>query len=450
MPSITRDIVAGYLSCPFKAHLKVTGESETPSDYLTMVSETHHAIHSQVIASLGGCQDADPIDHPSAITSKELKQGKPFFFDAVVADEPFFVCIDGLARVDQPSRLGAFHYVPMLFIEGTRPHREHRRLLGVLGHLLERIQGKAPAYGLVWLGKDRRRTKVRLGNKSDNVEQLIADLRQIHAGASTPPLILNDHCAVCEFRARCRKQALAEDNLSLLRGIGPKEIKRLARKGIFSLNQLSHTFRPRRKGKRPQLSHSRQYALQAMAIRDKAVYVLGEFDIPQKPVKLYLDIEGDSAAKHTYLIGLIAEEGGRQEHSSFWADDDDEQTICGQFLRTVAEYRDFTLFFYGSYEQTFLRRLQKNPAWKDQADRLLLASFNVLSPIYGHIYFPTYSNGLKDVAGLFGCHWTDPDASGIQSMVWRAKWKESHDAQLKQNLIRYNLEDCLALREVVA
>ena len=85
-----------------------------------------------------------------------------------------------------------------------------------------------------------------------------------------PRLLLNDHCPVCEFRQRCHDQAVREDNLSLLRGLGEKEVNGYARKGILTLTQLAHTFRPRRKGKRAKgRTNPRYHALQALAIRDK-------------------------------------------------------------------------------------------------------------------------------------------------------------------------------------
>jgi hypothetical protein len=73
---------------------------------------------------------------------------------------------------------------------------------------------------------------------------------------------------------------------------------------------------------------------------------------------------------------------------------------------------------------------------------------NVLSIIYDHVYFPVYSNGLKEVARLLGSAWTEPDASGLQSLVWRARWEQAGDEPLRQRLLRYNWEDCAALRTV--
>jgi hypothetical protein len=81
-------------------------------------------------------------------------------------------------------------------------------------------------------------------------------------------------------------------------------------------------------------------------------------------------------------------------------------------------------------------------------DRVLKSLVNVLSLIYAHVYFPTYSNGLKEVGACLGCSWSDPDASGSQSIAWRVRWEATRDEQWKQKLMTYNLEDCAALKRV--
>ena len=73
---------------------------------------------------------------------------------------------------------------------------------------------------------------------------------------------------------------------------------------------------------------------------------------------------------------------------------------------------------------------------------------NTLSVIYSFMYFPTYSNGLKDIGRYLGCSWNQPDASGIQSMVWRSRWEATRDGDLKAKLLAYNLDDCAALKKV--
>jgi hypothetical protein len=75
-------------------------------------------------------------------------------------------------------------------------------------------------------------------------------------------------------------------------------------------------------------------------------------------------------------------------------------------------------------------------------------SYNVLAAIHSHVYFPTWSNGLKDVATFLGVRWSAADASGIQSMAWRLAWELNGDEAIKQQLLIYNREDCVALRRV--
>ena len=61
---------------------------------------------------------------------------------------------------------------------------------------------------------------------------------------------LNRHCPLCPFRTECLAKAEADDDLSLLDRMTPKAIRRYHKKGIFTVNQLSYVFRPRRKRKR--------------------------------------------------------------------------------------------------------------------------------------------------------------------------------------------------------
>src|SRR5277367_3448503 len=70
-----------------------------------------------------------------------------------------------------------------------------------------------------------------------------------------------------------------------------KGSKDTVRKGLFTLTQLAHTFRPRRRGKRSDTpSRVRDHALHALAIRDKTIYVLGQPKLPTASIRIYLDI----------------------------------------------------------------------------------------------------------------------------------------------------------------
>jgi hypothetical protein len=142
-------------------------------------------------------------------------------------------------------------------------------------------------------------------------------------------------------------------------------------------------------------------------------------------------------------------DGAVDRHLVFWADtQDQERQIFRQFLTQVSNYPDARLYCYGGYERTILKRMRRGAPRKAPVDRVLAVLVNVLSAVYTHVYFPCHSNGLKDVAGCLGCSWSDPQASGLQSVVWRKRWEATHADEWKVRLVTYNREDCAALRRV--
>jgi hypothetical protein len=295
--------------------------------------------------------------------------------------------------------------------------------------------------------------KVRLDVKLyRQAEQILDELKRLHAGGELPRLTLNGHCPQCEFRQRCRTQAEKTDDISLLGGVGDKQLRRFYRKGIVTLTQLSCTFRPRKRGKRvKRTDRHRDAALQALAIREKKVYVYGTPELPCRPVEVFLDAEGNEEGSFVYLLGVIVVEGDSQTRRSLWADSPAEEVqVFDAFLDVLEGHDDFTLFHYGTYEKALLQRMRKVVARKDLVDRALGNAVNVLSVIHGSVYFPTFSNGLKEIGGYLGCTWTDANASGLQSLVWRSRWEGAKESGWKDKLVTYNGEDCTALRKVTA
>ena len=213
---------------------------------------------------------AEEVEWDVVLTPALLKTGTAFLVNAILEDERVSLALDGLQRTAGPSKLGDFHYVPVLFSEGRSVHKQHRTLLDVYALLLSRLQGRAPGSGIIWHGKEAGPP----GYVSTRTRERPSACWRNFARYRPRRQVLNDHCAVCEFRQRCHELAVQEDNISLLRGLDEKEVRGYARKGVLTVTQLAHTFRPRRKSKRPpNKSYHHYHALQAMAIRDSSVYV---------------------------------------------------------------------------------------------------------------------------------------------------------------------------------
>jgi predicted RecB family nuclease len=95
---------------------------------------------------------------------------------------------------------------------------------------------------------------------------------------------------------------------------------------------------------------------------------------------------------------------------SLWADNKDQEAdIFNRFLDRVSRHDAPRIYCYGSYERTFIMRMRRHTRRKGHVDAVLGALTNILTIIYPHFYFPTYSNGLKDVGGCLGCPCCEPE-----------------------------------------
>jgi hypothetical protein len=268
-----------------------------------------------------------------------------------------------------------------------------------------------------------------------------------------PDLVLNRHCAECEFRDRCRKIAVEKDDLSLLAGMSAKERQKLRSKGIFTVTQLSYTFRPRRRPKRLRDKREKyHHSLKALAIREKKIHIVGSPELKIEGTPVYLDVEGLLDRDFYYLIGLRIGHGDAVVQHSLWADTvADEGKIWREFLAILETVEKPVLIHYGSYETVFLKQMSVrhgSPRGNSLAARAMDEAVNVVSVMYAQIYFPALSNGLKENAAFLGFKWAVEDPSGLHAIAWRDDFETHHGTAAKAKLVGYNADDCLALKNV--
>ena len=314
--------------------------------------------------------------------------------------------------------------------------------------------GRAVSLGKIIHGDDHATLKVKTPALAGEVRKRLGKITALLASPAPPDLVLNRHCAECEFQARCRKLAVEKDDLSLLAGMSAKERQKLRSKGIFTVTQLSYTFRPRRRPKRQRDKREKyHHALKALAIREQKIHIVGSPELKLEGTPVYLDVEGLPDRDFYYLIGVRIGHGDSAVQHSLWADTvADEGKIWREFLALLETVEQPVLIHYGSYETTFLKAMCASfggPSTEAVGvTNAIQNSVNLLSTIYSQFYFSTVSNGLKEIAGTLGFNWSEPDASGVRSVIWRHAWDRSRDAAFKEKLITYNAEDCEALAVV--
>jgi predicted RecB family nuclease len=308
--------------------------------------------------------------------------------------------------------------------------------------------GEKVNVGKIIHGDDHKMAQVRIPAQTGEVQRHLEEITTLLC--SPPDLLLIRHCSECEFQARCRQKAVEKDDLSLLSGMTVKERKKLHSKGIFTVTQLSYTFRPRRRPKRLRDKREKyHHALKALAIRENKIHIVGSPELRIDGTPVYLDVEGLPDRDFYYLIGVRCGNPDAATQHSLWADNiEDEKRIWTEFLAILEKVHNPVLIHYGSYETTFLKRMCDRyglPLAGHQAATAVKAAVNLLSVIFAQVYFPTSSNGLKDIGHFLGVKWSGPVISGLQSVACRLNWEQSRGPELKAALVAYNSEDCAAL-----
>jgi predicted RecB family nuclease len=450
----TDTIFAAFLQCETKGYLLHEGASGTPPEASSWERSLASKFKQSALERLRSSIRESEF-YTGTPSLRMLHQGRyqlvvaPLMASPELQTQP-----DALWRMPSDPDLPDALYVPLRFIRHEKLSTTDKLILAFDALAISIITGRMPRSGKLIHGSQYVTLNVPLAKFSESTRSSLAKLAAQQANTTPPPLVLNRHCPECEFQLRCRRLAVEKDDLSLLANMTAKERERQHGKGIFTVNQLSYTFRPRRrrKFKAPQTA-KHESALKALAVRKGRTHVVGapRFAAPEGAV--YLDVEGVPDREFYYLIGLRHRVGDGDVQQFFWADTrSDERDMwasCSHALKLIESPR---LIHYGSYETEFLKRMKaRYAAGADDVaflDRLIASSFNLLSLTYAQIYFPTYSNGLKDIARYLGFLWSESDASGLNALLWRSQWEATRDPNLKRRLLAYNAEDCEAAQRV--
>jgi predicted RecB family nuclease len=447
---ISSELFESYLQCPTKCWLRSRAEPPAGNSYAEWVNSRNKTYLRNGLKRLlidfteGDCVIAPPIaKNPKDFTWRLAS-------DVRCKTKEAESCLQAVERVAANDRGRPATIIPYRFEPSNKITKEHKLLLTFDALMLSESLGTEVNLGKVVHGDNYATMSVNTLALAKETRKRTKETAILLGGSAPPELVLNRHCGQCEFQNRCLAQAKEKNDLSLLSGISEKDRKKLHAKGIFTVTQLSYTFRPRRRrresrGKQEKHHHS----LRALAIRENTIHAVGILDLKLQGTSVFLDVEGLPDRDFYYLIGVRFEgpEGAIQH--SLWADNATEEgKIWTDFLDILSKIADPQLIHYGSYEAIFLRRMCERHGGPPEESKVAIAvghPINLLSFIYAQVYFQTYSNGLKDITGYLGFQWSGSLLSGLDSIAWRDRWEVSGDPALAQALVDYNRQDSEAL-----
>ena len=513
---ITSHLFEAFLKCPTKCWLRFTCEPPLGNAYAEWVqTETESyrvAASKQLLVNLPESECAIPpaaanlktarwrcaIDVPArtelgSSRGNEAQTPPPENNQSLLTSAATVeTCLHAVERIPSAGQGQPAQFVPIRFIYRNKLTKDDKLLLAFDAFALSEMLGRVVSLGKIIHGNDHATLKVKTGARTaesartlatsheladkavrapiaqaqprvtkvktpalaGEVRKRLGKITALLASPTQPDLVLKRHCAECEFQARCRKLAVEKDDLSLLAGLSAKERQKLRSKGIFTVTQLSYTFRPRRRPRRQRDKREKyHHALKALAIREQKIHIVGSPELKLEGTPVYLDVEGLPDRDFYYLIGVRIGHGESAVQHSLWADTvADEGKIWHEFLALLETVEQPVLIHYGSYEKTFLKEMKDRhgePPEESTVTKSVQATVNLLLHNFAQIYFPGISNGLKDTASTLGFKWGEVGASGLNSIAWRCQWEELHHAMFKERLIAYNTQDCEALSLVV-
>ncbi len=273
-------------------------------------------------------------------------------------------------------------------------------------------------------------------------------------------------CKLCQWYKPCLLDLQGQHDLTLLPELGRSKrdalcayfstIQEFARSTLDTLVDGKKTIIPGLGLATLQKLHARA---QLVSAGDQArPYLRKAVDLPPHDVEVFFDIEVDPLRDHTYLHGFVERHNQditTERYITFFADQPTavaERTAFAQAIAYLQKHANSKVYYYSKYERTIYRKLQTTyPDVCSVDDIEAIFSPKRAIDLYFDVVlkateWPTRDYSLKTLAKYLGFLWRDTHPSGAASIEWFHRWVESADPTIKQRILDYNEDDCIATR----
>jgi uncharacterized protein len=362
---------------------------------------------------------------------------------------------DVLERQDVESSIfGKYHYAIKEIKLAKNIQKHHVYQAAFYNYLLGKIQGYTPSKFSI-INRDLEELKV----DYDEVTLLaiLTDVKEIFNGKDISPTY-----GACQWpwETYNNEEAIRRLDVSLASGVGPSFKQKLSEIGILTIDHLANTPIESLVGiKGIGEKTARKFSLSSKAIISGAHIRIGTCEFPNKKMQIYLDLEGtgeqigdEELVTIDYLIGVLVVEGEKDEYIYFISNSlDDEGNMFERFVKWLRTKNDFIIYHWHHYERTHIERLIERYGLPEEDRAIILGNMRDLyRDAISCFAFPTYSNGLKEIAKYMGYKWRHADVNALESIALYFQWVEdsSENKDKIQKVIDYNEDDCRATKVV--
>jgi predicted RecB family nuclease len=269
-------------------------------------------------------------------------------------------------------------------------------------------------------------------------------------------------CKLCHWHSACLADLENGDDLTLLPELGRSKrdvmvasIATVTDLAAMDVNQFVSGKKTTFKGIGPDSLAKFQKRAKLARAKDAKPYLTAPVRLPATEVELFFDIEVDPMRDICYLHGFVERKNDTESYHAFFSDGlsaaEEEQAFAGAW-KFIQDRRPCAIYYYSKYERTIWRKLQeKYPTVCSAADIEALFDPARSIDLYYDVVkkateWPTRDHSIKTLAQYLGFKWRDTHPSGAASIEWFHRWIETGDTAVRQRILDYNEDDCLATR----
>ena len=469
--TVTAQDLYNFTKCAHRVYLDAHGdpaERREVSAFVKMLWEMGLQTEKDHLASLGAVplEDLQSLSMEAARqrTTELMQAGAPLIYQGVIAAGDWLGRPDLLLRRDDAvSSFGDYYYEAIDIKagrgweerEGQRIRFKHHYAFQVLFYreILQQIQGTAAALGRI-INVDNEIEEFDPASFEVAFMAAMNDVAALVVGKERSEPVLGSACQLCEWYLKCRRWVEVTGDPTGLFFVGKIKFD-LKRAGlntiadIAAMDVAAYSQGPR---KIPKLGET---ALKRMKTRAEVVLagkprIRAGFQFPDTAREIFFDIEDDPTRDVVYFYGIVVRERGRAPVFRYFMADrpDDEERTIRAFWQLIADNPLATFYVYSPKERSTLKRLMHRYRLDPAVfERYVAREFDLYTElIVPYSDWPTYSYGIKQIARQVGFRWRDTDAGGANSIAWYNEYlADPSRPELKQRIIDYNEDDCLAM-----
>lgn len=483
---ITASMLYNFVQCPHRVTLDLFGSLEERDDvsaFVELLWERGNAFESNMI------EDAEepflnlknkPTGEKLRLTSEAMAAGEKLIYGGRIAADDLLGEPDLLRRMDRG-------YIPGDIKSGSatehgnedddqKPKKHYVVQLALYTDILRRNGHISDGCPFVWdIHGDEVMYNLDLPRGPripmtmwEEYQEALASVQKIASQKMNTTGAWASSCKQCHWRTKCKMQLVDADDLTLIPELGRSRREKLS--PLFrSVGELASadigTFICGSKTSIPGIGANVLARFHARAClqkeQDPQPYMVESVIIPGDRLDLFFDVETDPMRGVCYLHGFVERTGGNpstERYISFFADNPSAEAEKAAFAAAwdYVKSRNYSsLFYYSPYERTTWRKLaEKYPEITNASEVDEIFACDSAFDLYHDLVrtkmmWPTQGLGIKDIATFLGFEWRDTEPSGAASIQWYHHWEESGDSDVRQRILEYNEDDCLAMRVLV-